>query len=121
MDRLSPRKLGLWVETLPQHFYTRSKVGTWGSRDKTIEPRCPKHCARTLNEPDWRALAASAAATAAGIGEERVVPMAAALRPLHLLHKRTKFACQLDCTHYCYHPLLWDGALPTCSQPSNCW
>ena len=109
MGRSSPRKLGLWVETLPQHFYTRSGVGTWGARDKSLEPQCPKHCARTADGPDWRHSTVRSAAKAFGVGDDRVVPMAGMLQPLHMLHKRTKFNCQLDCTHYCYHPLLWDG------------
>ncbi|KAL1503501.1 hypothetical protein AB1Y20_011982 [Prymnesium parvum] len=118
-----PRKLGLWVQTLPQHFYTPSGdwrrrgrrkggggegSGTWGERKM---PQCPETCAATREELDWRQAAAARAARAAGITEEGVVPTAAMLQPLHLLHKRTKFRCQLDCTHYCYSPVLWGGLL----------
>ena len=111
----APRKLGLWVQTLPQHFYGRGVAtgtgsGTWGSSEKP--PKCgPQSCSPTNDKPDWRILAAAAAAAAAGVGPEQIVPTAALLRPLHLLHKRTKFYCVLDCTHYCYHPLLWDALL----------
>ena len=103
-----PRRLPLWVQTFPQHFHGRSGSGTWGSR---ALPKCAPHCAAITDQPDWRIVAADAAAGAAGISAEQIVPTAALLRPLHLLHKRTKFSCQLDCTHYCYSPPLWDALL----------
>ena len=43
---------------------------------------------------------------------ERVWPIAALLRPLHMLHRLTKQGCrQLDCTHYCFNPLLFEALL----------
>ena len=33
------------------------------------------------------------------------------LRPMAALHKNTKWQCTLDCTHYCYHPELWQALL----------
>ena len=40
-----------------------------------------------------------------------IVPVAALLRPMAALHKNTKWACTLDCTHYCYHPEVWAALL----------
>jgi len=39
-----------------------------------------------------------------------VVPLAALLRPLHGLHHSMK-GCGPDCTHYCFHPVLWSALL----------
>ena len=48
---------------------------------------------------------------ARGFEQNHVVPVAALLRPMPGLHKNTKWACTLDCTHYCYHPEVWAALL----------
>lgn len=94
----SPHKAALLIEPMPQHFHSADGSGTWANRVENKSNRCAPTCA-PLGNPgtaDWRADVMASAALDAGLERDTLVPSAALLRPLHVLHKRTKFPCLLD-------------------------
>jgi hypothetical protein len=135
-------KLGLYRESIVQHFPTQSGSGLYEERSDTSRPRgrrlagrgrlaglgkhlgkafgggrprCQPRCAdlgatfaKTL---DWRNAVLHELVTQRGFPAANVVPVASLLRPMAAVHKSTKWACTLDCTHYCYHPNLWAALL----------
>ena len=132
------RKLGLFRESIVQHFPTRSGSGLYeewvtpGSRGAgrhkggggalggrlgrlkgtaSCPSRCPDLGADYADRLDWRNRVLHEQAASRGFPPEHIVPVASLLRPMGALHKRTKWACSLDCTHYCYHPDLWAALL----------
>ena len=124
LQALPADKLGLLGEPTPQHFNAPSGTGLWG--DITDQsPGCPKECAPLSggweDTPDARAAIVRAAGAALGFPEARLVPVAHVLRPLHALHLHAKQNCRVDCTHYCYHPRVWEGVLDAVFRPIANW
>lgn len=131
---LAPQgKLGLWRESTPQHFPSQSGSGLYEERDKGMDGAftagkaakagkkrggtggclgaCPALGPEWASKLDWRNEVASGLAASVGLPSEAIVPVASILRPMQAVHKPTKWACGLDCTHYCYHPHLWSALL----------
>jgi hypothetical protein len=124
LQALPPDKLGLLGEPAPQHFHAPSGTGLWG--DITDQsPACPSACAPLSggweDAPDARGAIVRAAGAALGFPEARLVPVAHVLRPLHALHLHAKQGCRVDCTHYCYHPRVWEGVLDAVYRPIANW
>ena len=144
LQALPPGKLGLYRESVVQHFPTstgsglfeeRNDVGTPGAGRRLLGggrlraalhragggpfggggKRCHTQCADLgagfADRLDWRNEVAHALVRRRGFPTENVVPVASLLRPMAATHKNTKWACTLDCTHYCYHPDLWSALL----------
>ena len=122
-------KLGLYRESVVQHFPTASGSGLYEERTDGGPARpararlsligagsaCPKQCARLgerfAETVDWRNRVLHELVAAHGFAPEHVVPVAELLRPMAALHKNTKWGCTLDCTHYCFHPQVWSALL----------
>ena len=124
LQALPPHKLGLLGEPTPQHFHAPSGTGLWG--DITDQsPTCPSACAPLSGgweaAPDARGAVVRAAGAALGFPEAQLVPVAHVLRPLHALHLHAKQGCRVDCTHYCYHPRVWEGVLDALYRPIANW
>ena len=124
LQALPPHKLGLLGEPSPQHFHAPSGTGLWG--DITHHsPTCPSACAPLSGgweaAPDARGAVVRAAGAALGFPEAQLVPVAHVLRPLHALHLHAKQGCRVDCTHYCYHPRVWEGVLDALYRPIANW
>ena len=105
-------------------YHTPSGSGLWG--DITDQsPTCPSACAPLSGgweaAPDARGAVVRAAGAALGFPEARLVPVAHVLRPLHALHLHAKQGCRVDCTHYCYHPRVWEGVLDAIYRPIANW
>ena len=119
-----PHRLGLLAEPAPQHFNTPAGTGLWG--DVThASPTCPRSCAPLASgwgaAPDRRSQLVHAAAAEAGLPASRVLPLAHVLRPLHALHLHAKQGCRVDCTHFCYHPRVWEGILDALTRRVANW
>lgn len=116
-------KLGLVRESIVQHFPTDSGSGVFeeynegggGRAGRRVGGGCRGECAALgatyASRLDWRNAALRDLVAQSGFPAAQVVPVAALLRPAPLLHKATKWACKLDCTHYCYHPQVWAAML----------
>jgi hypothetical protein len=119
-------KLALYRESVVQHFPTRSGSGLYEERTdggtarsmsrRALYQSCLGKCApldgRFSQSLDWRNAVLHELVSARGFArDEFVVPVAQLLRPMHALHKSTKWQCTLDCTHYCYHPHVWRAML----------
>jgi len=121
-------KLAMYRESVVQHFPTASGSGLYeertdggpaakrgGLRGAVARSTCPTQCAalgdRFANQLDWRNRVLHELVARTGFAAERVLPVAALLRPMAHLHKNTKWHCTLDCTHYCYHPAVWSALL----------
>lgn len=134
LSALAPMgKLGLYRESIVQHFPTQSGSGLYeerdaalkggggggggskGRRQQLLKLSCPTHCSdlsgKYATQLDWRNRILHEEVAARRFPPEQVVPVASLLRPMAKLHKMTKFKCGLDCTHYCYHPDLWAALL----------
>ena len=119
-------KLALFRESVVQHFPTRTGSGLYEERTdggpaaKRIlrtgaAAGCPHQCAelgaRFAERLDWRNAVLHELVAARSFPPEHLIPVASLLRPMAALHKNTKWACTLDCTHYCYHPQVWSALL----------
>jgi hypothetical protein len=131
LNGLAPQgKLGLYRESTPQHFETSTGSGLFEERQKSTGAQfggrrlgggahgakgclqeCPPLGPQYRDRPDWRNEVMMTEAAALRFPADAIVPVGALLRPMANAHKDTKWACELDCTHYCYHPLLWSGLL----------
>ena len=122
------QKHAMYRESVVQHFPTASGSGLYeertdggpaakrgGLRGAVARSTCPTQCAalgdRFANRLDWRNRVLHELVARTGFAAERVLPVAALLRPMAHLHKNTKWHCTLDCTHYCYHPAVWSALL----------
>ena len=87
----------------------KSAVGRVGGK------KCHRQCAalgpKFESVLDWRNEVLHQLVSARRFPTASVVPVAKLLRPIAAAHKNTKWACTLDCTHYCYHPDLWAALL----------
>jgi hypothetical protein len=109
-------KLALFRESVVQHFPTVSGSGLYEERtDGGRSSKCFGQCVplgeRFAHQHDWRNSVLHEQVAAMSFPHEHVVPVAELLRPMATLHKKTKWACKLDCTHYCYHPAVWAALL----------
>lgn len=119
-----PHRLGILAEPAPQHFNTPAGTGLWG--DVTHHsPSCPRACAPLASgwetTPDLRSQIVHRAAAEAGLPASRVLPLAHVLRPLHELHLHAKQGCRVDCTHFCYHPKVWEPILDALTRRVANW
>ena len=141
LQALPAGKLGLYRESVVQHFPTlsgsglfeeRSDVSPWAGGGRRLlsgfgsrraggfggalgGKKCHRQCADLgaayADKLDWRNQIVHELVEARGFPRDNVVPVASLLRPMAAAHKNTKWQCTLDCTHYCYHPDLWAALL----------
>ena len=125
LQALPAGKLGLFRESVVQHFPTASGSGLYEEREDASPlgakrasrafSRCHTQCAPLghgfRNTLDWRNAVLHDLVRERGFPISNVVPVASLLRPMAAAHKSTKWKCTLDCTHYCYHPDLWAALL----------
>ena len=118
---MSPPLL-LWLETLPQHFDTPERDGSYDSHQKckACVARASldfQGCSAILSTHESVAYGPLAmnryvrAVMATEANVSKYVRILRAFRPFRPRHDAHWGELKYDCTHYCYAPLLWDSVL----------